>query len=370
MIENFYIKHVGRQSVNIIYNPCQHPKIHHTFVVATMAPTPRNAADQHIPPTYMYTGNSLPHTSQFGLPSLILLLICFVWLPLNAQQPNQEDPLASLYKLKKVKSITAFELGLQSDEQIKVFYREYNVNGNLTFELVYGSVGEIVKKYQSFYTADNRLIKEVWTQEDYTDSVTFKYKGNKLVEETWYWGAEKSRTRVVHFFDSLDRKVCTVSKNNWGVYVDSFFYEKGQVHLVKNYNENGLLTSLKENTYDSKGRLTNSILKDEDGNVMQTSTKLFTDGGPKSSETILYSAPVGNTVTAVASVSASMAENYKYDTQKQLKEITFNSYTNNELLVNNKVVYTYNSTGLPLTQNTLNLLTNTKVLLRFSYTFF
>jgi hypothetical protein len=370
MIENIYIKHIGKQSINIICNHCQHPKNHHTFVLATMAPTPWIDTDQDIPPTYMYTGNSLPHTPQFGLPSLIFLLLCFAWLPLNAQQPNQEDPLASLYKLKKVKSITAYETGLTSSEQVKAYYREYNANGNLTFELVYGSMGEVVKKYQSFYTIDNRIVKEVWTQKDYTDSVTFKYNGNKLVEEAWYWGSEKSRTRVVHFFDTLDRKVCTVSKNNWGVYVDSFFYENVKVVLVKNYNENGLLNSITENSYDSKERPTTTTLKDEDGNVLQTTNKLYTEVGPKSSETMLFLAPKGNAATTVPSISASMTESYKYDTQKQLKEITFKSFTKNELLVDNKVVYTYGTNGLPLTQSTLNVLINSKVLLRFNYTFF
>lgn len=369
MLDSSYIKSVGKQLINIIFHPCRHPKNQHTFASASLAPTPLNATYHYTPPTYMCTGNSLTNPCRLVLSSLFFLTFCIVGLPVFAQQPSTDDPLTSLYKLKKVKSITAYEAGPTASEQIKAYYREYNANGNLTFELVYGSMGEVVKKYQSFYTADNRIVKEVWTQ-DYTDSVTFKYKGNKLVEETWYWGADKSRTRVVHFFDTLDRKVCTVSKNTWGIYVDSFFYAKGQVQLVKNYNENGLLTSLKENTYDTKGRLTATTLKDEDGNVLQTSTKLFTEGGPKSSETILYAAPVGNTVTATASVSASMAESYKYDTQKQLKEMTFNSYTNSELLVNNKVVYTYGTNGLPLSQSTLNLLTNTKVLLRFNYTFF
>lgn len=364
-----YMQFIEKQWVNIICHPCYQPKIQHTFVVATVAPTLWLATYKNIPPTYMYTGNRLPLLNRFGLPGLLLLLLCFVWAPILAQQPNQDDPLAAIYKSKKVKSITAWQQGAKPDDQIKAYYREYSALGNLTFELVYGDDGSVVKKYQSFYTADNRLVKEVWSQ-DQTDSVIYKYKGGKLTEESWYWGADKSRTRVIHFFDSLNRKVCTVSKNNWGVYVDSFYYENGRVVLVKNYNENGLLTSLKESTYDSKGRQTGTILKDEDGNVLQTSQKLYTDVGPKSSETILYSAPKGNEVTAVASISASMAENYKYDTQKQLKEIAINSYTNNELLVNNKLMYTYSDKGLPLTLSTSNLISNIKQLLRFTYTFF
>lgn len=314
----------------------------------------------------MNTGNSHPFLHRKAFSIFLLFVFAIAWEPAIAQQTAQNDPLTPLYKAKKVKSITAFEPGATADEKTKVFYKEFNSLGKLTFELVYDENGQITKKYQSFYNADNRLTKEVWTQDD-TDSVTYRYKGGLVTEESWYWGADKSRTRVVHFYDSLSRKVCTVSKNNWGVYVDSFFYENGLVTLIKNYNENGLLTSWTENAYDYKGRLTEEILKDEYGNVLQTNKKAFTELGPKSVETFLF-AP--SATEEQPTITASMAESYKYDSQKQLKEITNNSYTNNELLINNKVIYIYGDKGLPISQTTQNLANNTKQLLRFTYTFF
>ncbi len=366
MINFPHIQYIGNQLINIINNHSQHSKIHSTFVSDLATSKPLNPPQTHIPFIPMNTGNSHSTISPKVMLYLLLFVASAVWQPLNAQQPAQQDLFKTLYKLKKVKSITAWQQGDQPDVKTKAYYREYNTSGNLTFELVYDEDGVVIKKYQSFYTANNILTKEVWTQ-DQTDSVIYKYKAGKLTEEAWYWGADKSRTRVVHFFDSLDRKVCTVSKNNWGVYVDSFYYENGLVALVKNYNENGQFTSLTENSYDVKGRLTLEILKDEDGNTLQTNKKVFTEVGPKSSETILYGTPTASTE---ANITASMAESYKYDTQKQLKEITNNSYTNNELLVNNKVIFIYNDKGLPASQTIQNLANNTKLLLRFNYTFF
>lgn len=295
-----------------------------------------------------------------------LLLCATTWLG-YAQNPKQENLLAPLYATKKVKSVTAW-LPSTTDEKSKAFYQEYNAQGKLTFELVYSEQGEIIKKYQSFFSADNRLLKEVWTM-DATDSVSYKYKNGKLTEESWYWGADKSRTRVVHFYDSLSQKTCTVSKNSWGVYVDSFFYQNGRLHQTKNYNENGLLTSITEQVYDSKGRPTKVLLKDENGATLQTTHTAYWETGPvKSSETLLYST-MGKNTTA-PSVSASMAENYKYDAAKQLKEVNINSFTNNEQLVNTKITYVYNEKGLPANQTTVNVITNTKQNYRFTYTFF
>lgn len=354
---------IDTELINIINFHSLHSKNHSTFVkdlVSSKQPKPLQT------PIPMNTGNSHPSLFPKALSIFLLFAFCIAWAPANAQQPIQNDPLAPLYKAKNVKSITAFETGATADEKTKVFYKEFNNLGKLTFELVYDENGQITKKYQSFYNAENRLTKEVWTQ-DVTDSVIYKYKAGLVTEESWYWGADKSRTRVVHFYDSLSHKVCTVSKNNWGVYVDSFFYEDGQVSLVKNYNENGLLTSWTENTYDSKGRLTQEILKDENGNILQTNKMVFTEVGPKSAETLLFAPSLSEEQPII---TASMAESYKYDSQKQLKEITNNSYTNNELLINNKVIFMYGDKGLPISQTTQNLANNTKQLLRFTYTFF
>lgn len=337
-----------------------------TFVLTLVSANLPSQAQPLIPHKAMHTGNSQLNISNKQVLIFMLSLICLVWTPAYGQQLVQQDPLLPLYKLKKVKSITAWEQGATAGERTKAYYKEYNNNGNLTFELVYDESGEVVKKYQSFYNTSNKVLKEVWTQDE-TDSVIYKYKGDKLTEESWYWGADKSRTRVVHFFDSLDRKVCTVSKNNWGVYIDSFFYNNNQISLVKNYNENGQLTSLSEKEYDTKGRLILDVLKDEEGNLLQTNKKAFTELGPKYLETILYNTQTTSTET---NILASMAESYKYDYLKQLKEITNNSYTNNELLINNKIIFIYGDQGLPSSQTTQNITNNTKQLLRFSYTFF
>ncbi|CAN5333873.1 hypothetical protein BH09BAC1_BH09BAC1_29560 [soil metagenome] len=315
----------------------------------------------------MCTGISLRIINHAGISYLFCGLFFLLILPLHAQQLKQEDPLASLYHQKKVKNITAFEQGAADNEQAKVFYKEYNAAGKLVFELVYAEGGKVVKKYQGVYNSENRLTKEIWVQDD-TDSVTYKYKNGKLTEESWYWGADKSRTRVVHFFDTIGRKVCTVSKNSWGVYVDSFFYQNDRILQAKNYNEHGLLNSVTENLYDAKGRITKALIQDEKGITLQTTNTLYLETGPvKSLETILYAPPSKTNVTAVA---ASMAENYKYDTQKQLKEVNVQSYTNNELLVNSKTTYVYGDKGLPISQTTQNLATSSKQVLRFTYAFF
>jgi hypothetical protein len=179
-----------------------------------------------ISPTLMNPGHySLSNFSPQCFTYLLCFLVCFSPISVNAQQHREADPLASLYKVKKVKTVTAWQPGSTPSEPVKAYHREYNAAGNMIFEIVYDENGAVVKKYQSFYSADNRLLKEVWTQDE-TDSVVYRYKNGQLTDETWYWGADKSKTRVVHFFDSLSRKVCSVSKNTWGVYVDSFFYDK------------------------------------------------------------------------------------------------------------------------------------------------
>lgn len=358
-----YTQSIDSELINIINFHYQHSQNHSTFVTDLVSSKQQQFLQTLIP---MSTGNS--HSSLFSAFYVLVFIFaaCICWLPLTAQHQAQNDPLASLYKAKKVKSITAFELGVGQDQKTKVYYKEFNTLGKLTFEIVYDEGGNITKKYQSFYSADNRLTKEVWSQDE-TDSVVYKYKAGLVSEESWYWGADKSRTRVVHFYDSLSRKVCTVSKNNWGVYVDSFFYENDLITMVKNYNENGLLTSWSEKTYDAKGRLASEILKDENGNILQSNKKVYNDLGPKSAETFLFAASLSSDEPTVM---ASMAESYKYDSQKQLKEIINNSYTNNELLINNKIVFVYGDKGLPNSQTIHNLTNNTKQLLGFSYTFF
>lgn len=366
MIINLHTQPIDNELVNIINNHSLDSKIRSTFVHNWALYKQTYTPQTPIPYPFMNTGNCLYNSMSRALIFFVFLIACLGSTSLFGQQPIQQNPLAPLYKAKKVKSITAWTVGATASEKTKAYYKEFNESGNLTFELVYNENGVITQKYQSFYATNNKLTKEVWTQEQ-TDSVVYKYKGDKLFEESWYWGADKSRTRVVHFFDSLGKKVCTVSKNNWGVYVDSFFYVNGLVTLIKNYNENGQLTSLSEKIYDTKGRLTQELLKDEDGKIMRTNKNIFSSLGLVSSETILYATPTANGEPVV---TASMAESFKYDSQKQLKEITNNSYTNNELLINNKMIFVYNDTGLPASQTIQNLANNTKQLLRFDYTFF
>lgn len=358
---------VDKLGINIRTHSYIHPENQSNFALAYSAIWQGKAANNIILQALMYTGISLRNFNQTGFSYLFAFLFMFSYVPSQAQQLKQEDPLAPLFKVKKVKSITAYQQGASSSEQIKSYYKEFNTNGQLVMELVYAEDGKVVKKYQGIYTTDYRIAKEIWVQDD-TDSVTYKYKNGKIAEESWYWGADKSKTRVIHFFDTLGHKVCTVSKNNWGVYIDSFFYQNNRVLQAKNYNEHGLLNSTVENTYDTKGRIVKTILVDEHGTTMQTTTTLYAETGPiKSFETVLYAAPNKTKITTVA---ASMAENYKYDTQKQLKEVNIQSYTNNELLVNNKSIYTYGDKGLPTSQTVQNIATSTKQVFRFNYTFF
>lgn len=364
MIFYNHTQHFVHQLAIIIKHTCKHPKNRPNFVTA-FVPKGILAPNTVIPPTPMSTGFSLRLVCQAGLPYLFCAILSLFSFSVQGQQLKQDDPLAMLYQTKKVKTITAHQQETPTDEPTKAFYKEYNAQGKLVFELVYDTDGKVVKKYQGIYNSDNKLAKEIWVQ-DATDSVSYKYKNGMLTEESWYWGADKSKTRVVHFFDSLQRKVCTVSKNNWGVYVDSFFYQDNRIWQIKNFNEHGLLNSITENTYDPKGRLIKAILQDDNGNVFQTTNNQYLETGPmKSTETVLYA--IQKTDTPL--VAASMGESYKYDTQKQLKEVTVQSYTNNELLVNTKATYTYNDKGLPATQTLQNFATGSKIILRFSYAF-
>jgi len=268
------------------------------------------ATNTVIPLTPMSTGFCLRLVCQTGLIYLFGAIISLSTISAHGQQLKQDDPLSQLYQIKKVKSITAHQQETPAAEPTKAFYKEYNAQGKLVFELVYDTDGKVAKKYQGIYNSDNKIAKEIWVQ-DATDSVSYKYKNGRLTEESWYWGADKSRTRVIHFFDSLERKVCTVSKNNWGVYVDSFFYQNNRIWQIKNFNEHGLINSITENTYDPKGRLTKAILQDDNGTVLQTTTTQYLETGPmKSTETVLYATQKTDTPL----VAASMAENYKYDT--------------------------------------------------------
>ena len=90
----------------------------------------------------------------------------------------------------KITKATRFDYTIESfqDEEIKIvenpaYYREYDDNGNLTEETIYGPGGYISEKYSFVYNDGKVAEQKTWLDETtVAEYQIFEYEGGKLVK--------------------------------------------------------------------------------------------------------------------------------------------------------------------------------------------
>jgi YD repeat-containing protein len=162
----------------------------------------------------------------------------------------------------KITKATRFDYTIESfqDEEIKIvenpaYYREYDENGNLTEETIYGPGGYISEKYSFVYNNGKVAEQKTWLDETtVAEHQFFEYEGDKLVKIiTKYEEGYSDETRLE--YDDKGRLVSKITFDDG---------EEGEKQLTE-YNGNGQ-TTIKYDEYGNK-ESEETTETDDKGNV-------------------------------------------------------------------------------------------------------
>lgn len=249
-------------------------------------------------------------------------------------------------------------------------YTEYAKNGKKVLEKTFDETPQLLKVYKAVTDSSGRLLKESWKQTS-TDSVAYQYDSlGRLKVERWFWGEDKTRNKVTHFYTPEGKMNCTVSQYDYGRIVDSmYFNDRDLLGLTREFDEYGQLSSNITNIYDAQGRQIEEIKTNNQGQMLQKVSHLYYPSGLVKSVQTSYYAPTETKNKNRDFAYSQVTDTYKYD-RGELVELTTVSENNNEKLIDNQTTFDFAENGL-LTETTItNLLTKEKTVYRYSYTYY
>jgi YD repeat-containing protein len=277
-------------------------------------------------------------------------------------------------KQQHVKTQTVFQRNYKAGKplgsEFMEVYAEFAKNGTKVLEKTFDETPQLLKVYKAIADTTGRLLKESW-KENSTDSVAYKYDSlGRLKEERWYWGEDKTKNKITHYYNSDGKMNCTISQYDYGKIVDSIYYnDKDLLGLTREYDENGQVNTNLTNIYDQQGRRIEEIKTNNQGQMLQKiSHQYYPSGLVKSVQTSYYSPLEGSNKLKDIAYSQ-VADIYKYD-RGQLVEQNTVSENNNEKVINNLTTFDFDENGLLTEMAITNLLTKEKTVFRYTYTYY
>lgn len=210
----------------------------------------------------------------------------------------------------KIAKATRFDYTIQSfqDEEISIvenpaFYREYDEDGNMTLEIIYGPGGYLSEKYAFVYKNGKMIEQIVYMDEDTIAEHQFiKYQEDKLFEQItkyqegeditkWTFDNEgRIISKITYDEDEEGEKLLYTYENNT---VRKQIYDSGELEIdeveilddkgrvtenrtINNVEENYVITTYE---YSPKDEVLIEIQKTEEGKLIQKIENEFDANG-------------------------------------------------------------------------------------------